>query len=230
MKEYFEDAKKWYYLKYIQSLRFIFFSIIITIVAVLMSFLATKEAYDVVSSQRQVSKVIFTDYDISLFPSIQKIGRQYHSNDMNILLYTVSTYIKNFESYPKTNNQYTAYVQKVKYLQKYSSSSVISLLEKKFKEQYSIKLSNGGFVKASIQDITFNVDRKSILHSMRDFLLPEPIPKKAMAKVLLYIYDGKKILKKEVRIEMDIYFQKIQKQKNGKYNGIKFFVNSYRYV
>ena len=230
MKEYFEEAKKWYYVKYIQSLRFIFFAVITTIVAILMSVFAVREAFEAIARQEKVTKVIFTDYDLSLFPVIEKIGKHYHSNDMNILLYTVRTYVENFESYPKSENQYTQYLQKAKHLQKYSSSSVLKQFQTKFNNEYSKKLERGGFVRAVIQNVDFDANQKSVFQSMHDFLMPTPIPKQAVISVLLYIFDGQKLTKKGVTIELDIFFERIQKQKDGKYNGIKFFVSGYRYL
>lgn len=230
MKEYFEEAKRWYYMKYIQSLRFIFFAVITTIVAVLMSVVAVQEAYKAISKQERVTKVISTDYDLSLFPVMEKIGKYYHSNDMNILLYTIQTYVTNFESYPKSENQYTEYVQKLNHLQKYSSSAVLKIFQDKFNKEYSKKLERGGFVRAVIQGVDFDINQKSFFQSTHDFLMPTPIPKQATVSALLYIFDGTKLIKKNVTIELDVSFDKIQKQKNGKYNGIRFFVTGYRYL
>ncbi len=230
MKEYFEEAKQWYYLKYIQSIRFIAFAVMTTLIATGMSIFAVQEAYKAVAKQERVTKVIYTNHDVSLFPVMEKIGKYYHSNDMNILLYTIKTYVTNFETYEKSDNQYLAYMQKTKYMQNYSSSAVLKLLQDKFNKEYAKKLENGGFIKAAVQNVDFNANQRSFMQSIHDFLMPTPIPKQAIVTVLLYIFDGKQLSKKTIHVELNIYFEKIQKQKNGKLNDIKFFISGYRYL
>lgn len=230
MQEYFEEAKRWYYMKYLQSLRFIIFIAVVTLLTIFLSFFALYATYETKTHQERVSKVIFTEYDVSLFPVMQKIGKHYHSNDINILLYTVRTFIENFESYPKTSNQYTAFVQKNQSMQKYTSPNVLKTLESRFNNQYSKKLENNGFVKVVIQNIDFLRNEKSLLQKMHDFLMPELIPTKARVFFTLYVFDGQKLTKKDQLIEVKFAFQEIKKQKDGTYSNIRFFVQEYTYI
>jgi hypothetical protein len=229
MKEYFDASKSWYYTKYIQSLRFIIIMVVIICLAVIMAFFSTNEAYNTVMSREAVTKVVHTTYDASLFPKIEKINPIYHSNDLNILYYTIKTYVTNFETYEKSENQHLVFVEKMKYMQNYSSASTIKTLQDKFNNEYSSILNSGGFVRAVVQDISFGISEKTAMEKLYTFLMPEPIPHHIIVTTELYIFDGKKLNKKTVDIELNITFQKIQKQKNGQYNTIKFFVNEYKY-
>lgn len=230
MKEYFDAAKSWYYVKYIQSLRFIIVMVVIATVAIMASFFSVQEAYTVIIGRDPVTKVISTTYDASLFPVMEKIGKIYHSNDLNILHYTIKTYVTNFETYDKSENQHLVFIEKAKYMQDYSSSAVMKTLQDKFNNEYLGMLNNGGFVRAVVQDISFDVYKPTLLEKTYTFLMPEPIPSTAIATVMIYIFDGAKLQKRTVNIEIDFAFQKIQRQKDGRYNTIKFFVSDYKYL
>jgi hypothetical protein len=230
MKEYFDDAKLWYYTKYIQSIRFVCITFGISCVVVFVVFFATNGAYKAVTGMEAVTKVIHTSYDTSLFPKINKIEHYYHSNDLNILHYTDKTFVGSFETYERSDNQHLVFVEKMKYIQSYSSASVIKVMQDKFNKEYSKILENGGFVRANVQDIYFGVDNKTAMEKLYTFLMPEPIPQNVIVTVQLYTFDGKKLTKKIVEIKLNIKFQKIQKQKDGHYNTIKFFVNDYQYL
>lgn len=230
MKEYFEAAKSWYYIRYIQSLRFVIVMVIITVIAIMASFFSVQEAYRVIVGRDPVTKVVNTTYDASLFPTMEKIGKLYHSNDLNILHYTIKTYVTNFETYEKSENQHLVFVEKMKYMQDYSSASVMKTLQDKFNNEYLSMLNSGGFVRAVVQEINFNVYEKTLMERGYTFLMPEPIPRKAIVTTVIYTFDGNKLNKKVSDIELDIIFQKIQRQKDGKYNTIKFFVNDYKYL
>lgn len=228
MEEYFKEAQKWYYTRYVRSLRFLFVIGIITLLLIGFGIFAVQEVVQAKNSQKQVSKVIFTDHDVALFSVMEKIGKYYHSNDLNILFYTLTQYIENIESYPKNSNQYSAHIQKLHNLQKYSSQNVLQQIKSTFQTEYSQKLNSGGFVRAVIQNVDFGVEEKSFTQKFHNFLLPRKIPKKANVTVLLYIFDGKALAKQTKTVEINFTFDKIQKQKDGTFNKIKFFVDGYR--
>lgn len=229
MQEYFDEAKKWYYMKYIQNIRFILIVVFIFFVVICVTFFTLKKTIDAKNNQERVSKVISTNYDVTMMPGIEKIGKYYRSNDINILLYTVRTFVENFESYPKVENQYTAFVQKNQNLQKYCSTNVLQVLNNRFNKEYSKKMESNGFVKVIIQNIDFLLKEKPFLQKMRDYLMPETIPTKARIDFIVYVFDGTKLIKKNESVELNFTFSPIKKQ-NGQYNNIRFFVNEYRYI
>lgn len=230
MSNYFDNAKNWYYTKYIKPLGFIAVMFCISFFVILCGLYVIYSTYKALSNQNHVTKIINFEYDLHEVLKIEQIKKYYHSNDVNILLYNIQTYVKNFETYEKSDNQYLRYIEKVDYMKNYSSSSVMNLLKNKFNKEYAQKLVKNGFVRVAIDDINFAFQKQSFINSLYNFLMPMPIPKQVMIKATLYIFDGNQLSKKHINIIMDVYFEKIHKQKNQEYNDIKFFVSGYRYV
>jgi type IV secretory pathway component VirB8 len=200
----------------------------VTLLLVGFGLFAVMEVIEAKNNQQRISKVIFTDHDVALFASMKKIGKYYHNNDLNILFYTLSQYVENLESYPKHNNQYSAHVQKLQSLQRFSSQKALNYIKETFQSDYTKKLENGGFVRVSIQNVNFDVENKSFFEKIHDFLLPQNIPTKARVTMLIYVFNGKDLKKQTKTAEISFSFDKIQKQKNGEFNKIKFFVQDYR--
>lgn len=230
MREYFDSAKSWYYIKYIQSLRFIILTVSIISIATIVAFFSINQAYTTIMGMKAVSKVVHTTYDTSLFPKITKIDQYHHSNDLNILQYTIKTYITNFETYERTSNQHLSFLEKIKTMQNYSSASVIKVLQDKFNKKYATILDNGGFVRAVVRDVDFGIYEKTTMEKIYTFLMPEPVPSRVIVAVEIYVFNGKKLIKKNENIELNITFQKIHKQEDGNYSTVKFFVNEYKYL
>jgi len=230
MNQYFKNSKSWYYFKYVSHIRFL---ILIASITVLMVSLMTFVFYIVqqeINGQERVVKVIKIDYNLELHPSIQKIEKHYHSNDINILRYSIESYLNNFEVYEKADNYYVSFIEKMKHMQKFSSRDVVKTFQDNFTNEYSTKLKNNAFVKMQIKSIKLNIAEESLVQKLRNLLIAQGIPDQATIEAVIYIFDGKKLQKKPVTIQMEFYFEKIQKGKGDHYNNIKFFVTSYSYI
>lgn len=230
MREYFEEAKRWYYFKYVSHIKFLMFIASITIFMSLLVIFVFYVVQGTISKQERVAKVIRISYAPEMRPVMEKIEKHYHSNDINILQYSIESYINNFEVYEKTDNYYVSFIEKMKHLQKYSSKEVMKTFQNRFASDYSTKLKANGFVKLDVKNIDLNIAEESLIEKFRNLLMAQNIPDQAIIDATLYVFDGKKLHKKPVRIEMEFFFEKIQKQQNGKYNNVKFFVTNYSYV
>lgn len=229
MREYFEEAKKCYYNKYIANLKFLIFTSSTTVVMVILAIFMIYLVQGTVSKQERVVKIVTIDYEVGMRPVIKNIEKYHHSNDMNVLIYAIEHYIDNFENYEKSDNQYVAYIEKLKNLQKISSKGVIKVFQDRFTSQYSTKLGNNGFVKIKIDDIALNLQDFSLISKVKNLLIAQDIPSQATVTGTLYVFNGKKLEKKPISIEISFYFEKIRKEKDGKYKNIRFFVTEYSY-
>jgi hypothetical protein len=182
-----------------------------------------------ITKQERVVKVVTIGYDFESKPMMTKIEKHYHSNDVNILQYSIESYLNNFEVYEKTDSFYVSFIEKIKHLQKYSSREVMKVFQDKFTNDYSKRLKNNAFVKMQIKAIHLNISEESLIDKFQNLLLAQEIPDQATIEAMIYIFDGKKLEKKPVTIEMEFVFKKIQKQSNDKFGNVKFFVTSYSY-
>ena len=230
MKEYFDTAKRWYYFKYVSHIKFLIFIASITISMILLVCFVFYVVQSAITKQERVIKVVTIGYDFESKPMMTKIEKHYHSNDVNILQYSIESYLNNFEVYEKTDSFYVSFIEKMKHLQKYSSREVMKVFQDKFTNEYSKKLKNNAFVKMQIKVIHLNISEQSLIDKLQNLLIAQEIPDQATIEAILYIFDGKKLEKKPVTIEMEFVFKKIQKQSNGKFGNVKFFVTNYSYV
>ncbi len=229
MKEYFNSAKRWYYFKYVSHIRFLIFIASITISMILLVCFVFYVVQSAITKQERVVKVVTIGYDFESKPMMTKIEKHYHSNDVNILQYSIESYLNNFEVYEKTDSFYVSFIEKIKHLQKYSSREVMKVFQDKFTNDYSKRLKNNAFVKMQIKAIHLNISEESLIDKFQNLLLAQEIPDQATIEAMIYIFDGKKLEKKPVTIEMEFVFKKIQKQSNDKFGNVKFFVTSYSY-
>ena len=229
MKEYFDSAKRWYYFKYVSHIKFLIFIASITISMILLVCFVFYVVQSAITKQERVIKVVTIGYDFESKPMMTKIEKHYHSNDVNILQYSIESYLNNFEVYEKTDSFYVSFIEKMKHLQKYSSREVMKVFQDKFTNEYSKKLKNNAFVKMQIKVIHLNISEQSLIDKLQNLLIAQEIPDQATIEAILYIFDGKKLEKKPVTIEMEFVFKKIQKQSNEKFSNVKFFVTSYSY-
>lgn len=229
MKEYFNSAKRWYYFKYVSHIRFLIFIASITISMILLVCFVFYVVQSAITKQERVVKVVTIGYDFESKPMMTKIEKHYHSNDVNILQYSIESYLNNFEVYEKTDSFYVSFIEKIKHLQKYSSREVMKVFQDKFTNDYSKRLKNNAFVKMQIKAIHLNISEESLIDKFQNLLLAQEIPDQATIEAMIYIFDGKKLEKKPITIEMEFVFKKIQKQSNDKFGNVKFFVTSYSY-
>ena len=227
MKEYFGNAKRWYYFKYVSHIKFLIFIASITISMILLVCFVFYVVQGAITNQERVIKVVTISYDFEAKPMMTKIEKHYHSNDINILQYSIESYLNNFEVYEKTDNFYISFIEKMKHLQKYSSREVIKVFQDKFTNEYSQQLKTNAFVKMQIKSIHLNISEESLIDKFQNLLLAHEVPDQATIEAVIYIFDGKKLEKKPVTIEMEFVFKKIQKQSNNKFSNVKFFVTSY---
>lgn len=229
MKEYFNSAKRWYYFKYVSHIRFLIFIASITISMIILIFFVFYVVQSAITKQERVIKVVTIGYDFESKPMMTRIEKHYHSNDVNILQYSIESYLNNFEVYEKTDSFYVSFIEKIKHLQKYSSREVMKVFQDKFTNDYSKRLKNNAFVKMQIKAIHLNISEESLIDKFQNLLLAQEIPDQATIEAMIYIFDGKKLEKKPITIEMEFVFKKIQKQSNDKFGNVKFFVTSYSY-
>lgn len=229
MKEYFNNAKRWYYFKYVSHIKFLIFIASITISMILLVCFVFYVVQSAITKQERVIKVVTIGYDFESKPMMTKIEKHYHSNDVNILQYSIESYLNNFEVYEKTDSFYVSFIEKMKHLQKYSSREVMKVFQDKFTNEYSKKLKTNAFVKMQIKAIHLNISEQSLIDKLQNLLIAQEIPDQATIEAMIYIFDGKKLEKKPVTIEMEFVFKKIQKQSNEKFSNVKFFVTSYSY-
>jgi|GEM_PF-5514099 len=229
MKEYFSNAKRWYYFKHVSQIKFVIFIASITILMIAIVCFVFYVVQGAITNQERVIKVVTISYDFEAKPMMTKIEKHYHSNDINILQYSIESYLNNFEVYEKTDNFYVSFIEKMKHLQKYSSREVIKVFQDKFTNDYSKRLKTNAFVKMQIKSINLNISEESLIDKFQNLLLAQKIPDQATIEAVIYIFDGKKLEKKPVTIEMEFVFKKIQKQSNEKFSNVKFFVTSYSY-
>ena len=80
-----------------------------------------------------------------------------------------------------------------------------------------------------VKSIHLNIGEESLIDKFQNLLMAQDIPNQANIEAVIYIFDGKKLEKKPVTIEMEFVFKKIQRQGNEKFTNVKFFVTSYTY-
>ena len=229
MRDYFNSAKRWYYFKYVSHIKFLIFVASITISMILLVCFVFYVVQSAITKQERVVKVLSIAYDFESKPMMTKIEKHYHSNDLNILQYSIESYLKNFEVYEKTDNFYISFIEKMKHLQKYSSRDVIKVFQDKFTNEYSKQLKTNAFVKMQVKSIHLNIGEESLIDKFQNLLMAQDIPNQATIEAVIYIFDGTKLKKKPVTIEMEFVFKKIQRQGNEKFTNVKFFVTSYTY-
>jgi hypothetical protein len=227
MREYFDSAKRWYYFKYVSHIKFLIFIASITILMILLASFVFYVVQSAIAKQKRVVKVVTVGYNFESKPTMTKIEKPYYSNDINILQYSIESYLNNFEVYDKTDNFYVAFIEKMKHLQKYSSRDVMKVFQDKFTNDYSKRLKTNAFVKMQIKSIRLNISEESLIDKFRNLLMAQGIPDQATIEAIIYIFDGNKLEKSNVTIEMEFVFKKIQRQENDKFTNIKFFVTSY---
>lgn len=229
MKEYFDNAKRWYYFKYVYHIKFLLFIATITLSMIFLVCFVLYVVQGAIVNQERIAKVIPVQYDFESKPVMTKVEKHYHSNDLNILQYSIESYVNNFEVYEKTDNFYIAFIEKMKHLQKYSSRDALSTFQNRFTNDYSKKLTGNAFVKMQIQSIHFNISEESLVDKFQNLLMAQDVPDEATIEAMIYIFDGKRLKKIPTTIEISFIFKKIQRQSNGKFSNVKFFVTSYSY-
>ncbi len=230
MKEYFDNAKRWYYFKYVYHIKFLLFIASITLSMIFLVGFVFYVVQGAITKQERIVKVVPIQYDFESKPFITKVEKHYHSNDINILQYAIESYLNNFEVYEKTDNFYISFIEKMKHLQKYSSREVLNTFQNRFTNDYSKKLNGKAFVKMQIKNIHLNISEESLIDKFHNLLMAQDIPDHATIDVIIYVFDGKRLKKIPTTIEMEFVFKKIQKQSNGKFSNVKFFVTGYSYA